>query len=240
MTAPPPAYDLVHVVVPAHDEEDLLPACLASLSGAVAELRAARPHVQTRVTVVADACTDGSSAVARLLDADVLEVGAGNVGHARRAGVRRVLELATGIDPSRVWVASTDADTRVPGHWLLAQLRLAEAGHAMVVGSVHPERRGLDPRLWRAWLDRHPAREGHRHVHGANLGLSLDAYLQVGGFPAVPLHEDVLLVEAVRRSGLPWCATDTTRVTTSARRSGRLVGGFADYLDGLDDPASAS
>ena len=126
----------------------------------------------------------------------------------------------------------------MPGHGLLAQLRLAEAGHAMVVGSVRPERRGLDPHLWRAWHERHRAREGHPHVHGANLGLSLDAYLQVGGVPAVPLHEDVLLVEAVRRSGLPWCATDTTRVTTSSRRSGRLAGGFADYLDGLGDPAA--
>jgi hypothetical protein len=44
----------------------------------------------------------------------------------------------------------------------------------------------------------------------------------------------------VQQAGFRWCATTTTLVTTSARRRGRLSGGFADFLDGLDDPASAS
>ena len=58
-----------------------------------------------------------------------------------------------------------------------------------------------------------------------------DAYLAVGGFAPEPLHEDVLLVEAVRATGRPWVATDTIRVATSARRTGRVAdGGFAGYL----------
>ena len=237
MTAAAPAYELVHVVVPAHDEQDLLPACLESVRRAGDALRRARPQLRTRVTVVADHCSDDTAGVAARAGADVVEVVADCVGFARRAGVHRATELSAGVHQRRVWLANTDADTVVPEHWLTRQLDLAEEGFAMVVGSVRPDRRGLEPRLWRAWHDRHRLHEGHPHVHGANLGLSLDACLRVGGFPAVPLHEDALLVEAVRCAGFPWLATTTTAVTTSARRSGRLSGGFADYLDGLDDLA---
>ena len=52
----------LHVVVPAHDEEELLPRCLAAIEQAVAQVRRRTqpPHVE--VTVVLDACTDGSAA----------------------------------------------------------------------------------------------------------------------------------------------------------------------------------
>ncbi|MFC4785246.1 glycosyltransferase [Nocardioides sp. MAHUQ-72] len=227
------AYDRVHVVVPAHDEEDLLPACLDSVAGAVAHLVRTHPHVRTSVTVVADRCSDATALVAARAGTDVVETTAGCVGLARRTGVERAVALGAGAHQRRVWVANTDADTVVPEHWLTRQLDLAAEGFAMVVGAVRPDRQGLDARRWRAWHERHRLQEGHPHVHGANLGLSLDACLQVGGFPAVPLHEDALLVEAVRCAGFPWIATSTTAVTTSARRRGRLSGGFADYLDGL-------
>lgn len=242
MRAPagPTAYRAAHVVVPARDEATLLPACLTAVGRAEAALRRAHPHLRTRVTVVAHDCSDETALVAAGLGADVVEVAGGGVGVARRAGVQRAVELSAGLDQREVWVANTDADSVVPQHWLTRQMELAAQGFAMVVGAVRPDERGLEPRLRRAWQALHRLDEGHPHVHGANLGLSLDACLQVGGFPAVSLHEDVLLVEAVQQAGFRWCATTTTLVTTSARRRGRLSGGFADFLDGLDDPASAS
>ena len=227
----------MHVVVPAHDEAELLPACLAAVERAAIALRAAEPDVVVRVTVVADSCTDDTAQLARAAGADVFRTDARSVGAAREAGVRRAGERAAGVPPHRVWLAHTDADTEVPAHWLLAQLALAREGVVMVVGTVVPAREDLTAAAWGAWHERHQLGEGHGHVHGANLGLTLEAHRRAGGFAALPLHEDVLLVAAVRRTGLRWTATDTTQVTTSGRRR-PATGGFAAYLAALDGTAS--
>lgn len=234
-----PHLDAVHVVIPAHDEEELLPRCLESVTAALQTLLLDQPGLATRITVVADRCRDRTLEIALgHHDTEVVETAAGCVGAARRAGVARVTDEARldGSSPDRVWLAHTDADTVVPPHWLVAQARLARRGFAMVVGTVRPEQPDLTPRAWRTWHERHRAVEGHPHVHGANLGLSLEASLAVDGFPALAVHEDVHLVEAVRRAGFRWCATATTEVVTSGRRRGRLEGGFASYLAALEEP----
>ncbi|NYD42653.1 glycosyltransferase [Nocardioides panaciterrulae] len=233
MSAPAPPYAVVHVVVPAHDEQDLLPACLRSLRAATSQLRRHRPEVLTRVTVVADRCSDATAALTRAAGIDLVELDAGCVGRARQAGVRRATELAGPVAADRVWVANTDADTVVPRDWLLRQLALADTGHRMVVGTVRPDHLDLDPAVLRAWHRVHSLGEGHPYVHGANLGVSLAALHRVGGFAPVAVGEDVLLVRAVQRAGLPWCATATTEVTTSARRRSRVSGGFAGFLRDL-------
>jgi hypothetical protein len=161
----------------------------------------------------------------------VVQVRLGVVGAVRRAGVERArLAAAPG---SQVWVACTDADSVVPGDWLVQQLRLARRGYDLVVGTVRPDERGLEPGLLAAWTARHWFGEGHPHVHGANLGFSLAAYDLVGGFAPVATGEDVLLVEAMREAGVRWTATGRAPVVTSSRREGRAVGGFAAYLVGL-------
>ena len=90
-----------------------------------------------------------------------------------------------------------------------------------------------DPRVLGAWLERHELREGHGHVHGANLGVRADAYLAVGGFAPLAVHEDVGLVARLRDAGHPWVATDRCRVRTSGRTESRVDGGFATFLAGL-------
>ena len=67
-------------------------------------------------------------------------------------------------------------------------------------------------------------------MHGANLGVRADAYLAAGGFRTVAEHEDVGLVETLRAAGAPIDSTDRAPVTTSARSTGRVPGGFAGYL----------
>ncbi|HMM96551.1 glycosyltransferase [Phycicoccus sp.] len=227
----------VLVVVPARDEEAVLGACLESVGRAGRRLAQERPDVRLEVVVVLDACLDGSAAVAGRYPVTVLGCAAGRVGAARRRGVEFGLGRALGreVPASAVWVANTDADSEVPDHWLIAQLLLAEAGHDLVVGSVEPAD-GLEPAVLAAWHARHQLREGHRHVHGANLGVRADAYLAAGGFPDLPIHEDVALVERVRATGRPWVATDRARVRASARRVGRAEGGFASYLAALTTP----
>lgn len=223
--------EAVHVVIPAHDEAELLGRCLTSISAAATRAEQTLPGLSVQTLVVLDACTDRSSQIAAAAGVDVLVVDDTCVGAARAAGVRRVAELqaAYGRDPARVWVANTDADSVVPETWLVDQLRLAEQGRRLVVGAVLPEPDGLAPALRLAWARLHT--QPQEHVHGANLGVCLAAYLRVGGFDPLPEHEDVVLVRRLRAAGEPW--TTGTTVLTSARNHGRTSGGFAGFLRAL-------
>jgi hypothetical protein len=98
------------------------------------------------------------------------------------------------------------------------------------VGAVHPELGPGERLLYLGWLARHEHLDGHGHVYGANLGFTLAAYQQVGGFAAQACGEDVDLVKRLRGSGLRVRSTGEDPVRTSARRSSRVRGGFADYL----------
>ena len=99
------------VVIPGHNEQELLPACLVAVRHAVRQV-----SVPVHLVVVADACTDKTADLASALGATVIESGARNVGAARRAGVSQVLRSARSLDPAEVWVATTDADSLVPRH----------------------------------------------------------------------------------------------------------------------------
>jgi glycosyltransferase involved in cell wall biosynthesis len=78
----------IGVVVPAHDEEELLPGCLAALREAAALAAAERPGLRVRIVVAADACSDGTAALAERAGAAVVPVSVRNVGRARAAGSR--------------------------------------------------------------------------------------------------------------------------------------------------------
>ena len=226
--------DAVAVVVPARDEEELLPGCLDAVAAAIDELRRERPGVPLRTFVVLDACHDGSaSVVASRSGTTAVTVDAGCVGVARAAGVRAAAEWAAGEGSTALWVAGTDADSVVPPHWLTTQVDLAGRGIELVVGTVEPRATDVHPEVVAAWRARHTLADGHEHVHGANLGFSLHAYDAVGGFAPLPTHEDVDLVRSIRASGRTWVASGSIPVTTSGRRVARAPGGFARYLDGL-------
>jgi glycosyltransferase involved in cell wall biosynthesis len=220
----------VAVVVPAKDEEELLPRCLSSVHAAVAALADGCPDVRASVTVVLDGCRDGSAAVvAGWPSTHAVEADAGNAGGARDIGVRRALAAAR-VSPDQVWVATTDADSRVPPDWLLQHLALAEQGVSLLIGTVQPDGADLGARRLRAWFDAHRLGDGHGHVFGANLGVRADVYDALGGFPGQDSGEDVALVQAAKAHGVRWRATDACRVLTSGRLHGRARGGFADYL----------
>lgn len=217
----------IGVVVPAHDEQDSIEACLASL--AVAAGHPALRSVDVRVLTVLDSCTDDTSArVGEAISVDVH-----NVGASRRAGYEHLLDGSHDLDG--LWLAATDADTVVPPHWLSEQARLRAAGADAVAGTVQVhdwrEQPDLVRRAFHATYGRPP--EGHQHVHGANLGVSAQAYLSVGGFPPVPLSEDQALVDALLSAGRRVVATGAIPVVTSGRRTGRARSGFADHLSGL-------
>lgn len=224
----------VAIVIPVRDEEVLLPACLDAVGEAVRALHDEHPDIRTRVIVVLDACSDRSAQVVEgRPEVTTVVTQAGNVGIARALGVSAAGDWATSFGTSRLWLATTDGDSVVPRHWLLAQVRLAGEGCALVVGSVQPHPGDLTPEELARWHARHSSADGHEHVHGANLGFTWDAYESVGGFAPIPTHEDVEIVGAMRRAGVAWIASGRLAVTTSGRRTGRAPGGFADYLGGM-------
>ena len=224
----------VAVVIPARDEEDLLPLCLDSVRVAEAELALARPDVACEVIVVLDLCTDATAEVATARGARVVSSPHGRVGAARALGVRTVL---AGLDPSGLWVANTDADTVVPAHWLVRQAELAEAGHDLVTGTVEPRFADEDPDLLARWHARHVLADGHPYIHAANLGIRGSVYERLGGFEHVATHEDRRLVTRAAEAGIVVTATDAIRVRTSSRLVARAPDGFASYLRKLAPPA---
>lgn len=223
---------MIGVAIPAHNEEACLDMCLAAILHAAHHPDLAGEMVA--VCVVLDACDDGSALIVARFQALfaaagssllAVEIAARQVGAARVAGAACLLALGAR------WLAFTDADTRVGPEWLTAQMAL---GADVVCGSVavddwtpHADNAlKLREHFARTYQDR----DGHRHIHGANLGVSAAAYLAAGGFAAVDCHEDVLLVKALEASGARFAWSAQPRVFTSARRDARARGGFGDTL----------
>ena len=217
----------VAVVVPARDEERSIAGALRAIDVAVGQVL-----VPARVVVVLDGCTDGTLdvilATPTTVAVEVVEVAPTTVGAARAAGV----ELATaGCDASTTWLASTDADSLVAHDWLATHLALADGGVDAVVGAVTVLDWSARPTaLPDLWQRNYELARGPAPVHGANLGVRVDAYRRAGGFPPLACSEDEGLVAALRATRALVAYTTAAPVTTSARIDGRARGGFADTL----------
>src|SRR6195952_3865035 len=155
----------IAVVVPARDEERCLPRGLAGLDAArhLLEAHQVDPPV-VRVVVVLDRCTDGTAQIAATWPrVEVVTTGAGLVGVARAAGIEHVLR---GTDPAAVWIACTDADSVVPVNWLVTQLRGAEGGADVLLGTVRPDPIELTAPVMQRWLAAHDLARGDSHIPG--------------------------------------------------------------------------
>lgn len=223
--------DKIVVVVPARNEEQLLPRCLSALAVAVGEAGPVADHRPPviNVVIVLDRCSDGTAEVtAGWPQFASIRTSGGAVGLARRAGVRHLLPTFDRFT-SATWIATTDADSAVPPNWLTVQLAFARNSVDLVLGTVVPDD-GLSADGREHWNAQHRLIEGHSHVHGANLGVRADRYLQAGEFARVHGHEDVRLVSALRGLGVNEIRTELIPVLTSGRLSGRTPVGFAGYL----------
>ena len=221
---------MIGIVIPAHNEAATLHACLSSIAQAAAHPALLGEIVQ--VAVVLDGCSDDSAAIAAHFDVASLVSDARNVGRARAMGAEYLL------DRQARWLAFTDADSVVSTTWLVEQLALASDA---VCGTVVVEDwAGLEPAVQHAYDARYQQAEHHRHIHGANLGVSADAYRRAGGFAPLVAHEDVALVHALQACGarIAWSARPGVR--TSARTVGRAPEGFAVYLRTLQAQVSGA
>jgi len=225
----------IGIVVPAQNEEASIGRCIESIrrSCEAAQLR------DYWIVIVADSCTDSTVPIARLAVAgvgEVLECDAKSAGSARRLGVDAVLSHFQDKQLSQIWIANTDADTLVTRDWISVQLQLARAGVAAVAGIVKLEEGGslAAHELYRTtYLTK--ADGTHGHVHGANLALRADAYVDAGGWASLALAEDHCLWRRLQQRGWQLCSPVSSVVVTSARLVGRARGGFADTLKaGID------
>jgi len=226
----------IGVVIPARNEEATIEDCIGSV------LVAGDSHRRRGalwVVVVADSCSDRTASLALRAIGDcgqVIETRVRSAGAARRLGAAAVIERFRHVDPGSLWLANTDADTCVCPDWIDVHLRFADQGMTGVAGIVRLAPGGT-PEAHEAFRHSYPIRADgtHAHVHGANIALRGDAYLDVGGWTDRPLSEDHCLWRRLRRRGWPVSSAASSVVITSARLQGRASGGFADTLQARID-----
>lgn len=241
MTRPPG----VLVAIPARDEEEAIPVCLAHVLCAATHAQALGHVGRVVVAVSAHRCSDGTRHLAERILAGhdrveglvVEDLGSRSVGEARAALVDRARDAAPMVDPRGWWLLNTDADSDVPLTWLTSTLATARATGAVAVAGMVEVRGWQADAATRAAYDRivQAGIDGwsHGHVYGANLAVRLDAYDDVGGFRGVPHGEDQDLVDRLRSAGLPVATPLTPHVRTSGRVPGRADHGLAALLERL-------
>ena len=247
---PPRRAHRVAVAVPARDEAFHIAACVSALDEAAALVQASR----VSVLVLVNNSSDDTAARARDLTPVNLQLavatvdfpdGMAHAGSARRLALDR---CAADLPPDAI-LMTTDADSCVDPGWIAANLSAIEAGADAVAGVVTfdaatraalPDLGGralewrlahlqarlgtlVDPRQYDPWPN-------HIWAWGASLTLTVAAYRQVGGVPAVPYTEDRLLAEALEWHDLRLRRSHAPVVYTSARQDGRATGGFADMI----------
>jgi glycosyltransferase involved in cell wall biosynthesis len=231
----------VGIVVPAQNEEETITGCIESI---LRSCSATEDAVDCWIVVASDHSTDRTVERARRAlgpHGEVIECNVESAGAARRSGCEAVLAHFQAVPRERLWLANTDADTFVTSDWLSVHLAAADQGAAAVAGivmldefAVHEA--GAREAFKRTYLTE---RDTHGHVHGANLGLRADAYLETGGWSHLKLAEDHCLWRRLRQNGWRVASPTNSVVTTSGRLKGRAAGGFADTLSRLlDAPAS--
>lgn len=237
------------ILIPARNEEDLLPACLASIHAALSHLTATETGVSTDVVLVVDSSTDqtwniASAALRRT--GVVVRSSAGVVGEARALAASTALARYRGPRHS-CWLANTDADCIVPADWLTTQISIASTGVDVIAGTIDvvdfcEHDSVVEDRFRRTYPI---APDGsHPHVHGANLGIRADAYLQAGGWHDLVTGEDHDLWRRLASTSARRTSVNQTRVITSGRRVGRapwaLLMHWLPTMRTLLDPAAAS
>jgi anti-anti-sigma regulatory factor len=208
---------MIGIVIPVHNEQDYLRACLASVQLAMAH--PGLPAEEVRVLAVLDACSDGSGGIAQGMNVEFLAIDSRNVGLARATGAAALMQAGAR------WLAFTDADSVVAPAWLATQLALAVQEDADAVcgtvavadWSVHGERASF---LQRHFQSTYFDQDQHRHIHGANRGVSTVAYRRAGGFGTK-------------------CATCWPRSSSSRAKGGSTPSETATFVFSLKQPLFA-
>ena len=164
-----------------------------------------------RIVVADGGSTDGTQALARRFGAEVLEGARGRGAQLARAGTA----LAGGGATADV-LLFLHADC-VPRHGAIAAVRRAFA-RGVRAAALRQEIEG-EGRFLR-WVERAANARARRGMAYGDSGMALDRalYLDAGGYPDIPLFEDVALSKAVRRAGERVRLVEDATLVISPRR----------------------
>jgi len=240
----------VVVTIPARNEADWIPRCLAALNG---QLDCACFHVVLLVNNSGDATADiargmqpGLSYALHVLEHE-FSPQQQSAGQARY----RAMSFAAGLLPFGGTLLCTDADGQVAPDWLAANLFHIRQGADAVAGRAVID--ALDAKAIPAALHEDDAREcaytdlldeidclldsdpadpwpRHTEHSGASICVTLDAYRRAGGIAPLPVGEDRAFFAALRRVDARIRHAPDVQVTVSGRIQGRAVGGMADTI----------
>ena len=252
-TSRPGAAPRAIVAIPVRDEAERIGACL----DAVAAQTGLEPGHAGIVLFVNNTRDDTIEAVReiaprlalplRLFERDSPDA---NAGWARRHAMDAAaawLEETASVGA----ILTTDADSRVPPHWIAHTLAIIAAGADAVAGQIALDpadeaalpaalrARGrleetyerllteLDARIDPQRTDPWPR---HWTQSGASLAVTLAAYRRVDGMPAIALGDDRAFVSRLRAANLVVRHDPRIVVATSGRLAGRAKGGVADTM----------
>jgi len=244
MTLPPPDPALrACVIVPAHNEEALVGACLETI--ATQELVADDEY---EVLLILDRCTDETEARASEIDVahsslrlHFLEGPGEGSGPARKVGMDAACARLLKVGRPEGLIACTDADTMVAQDWLAAQLRSVSKGARAIGGRIELADNGtLQERVLRRHAEQgrlryerllsHSGPEGetqHWQFSGASLALRAEVYRDIGGLEPLTSLEDEALEMVLLEHRIPIQRLLSVRVTTSPRLVGRASRGLS-------------
>jgi len=182
------------VLIPAHNEEEVIETTLLSISNAVAHAQAAFPKLNVRVVVGADRCSDGTVAKAKQWQCDVIELNQTDGG--KWATLSRLVAECKSSD----WIVLADAGVVWSSNFLSRTLRYCEHAEAIAVAPTYKNAEGgtLEGLIWS--IERHfksleSYAGGPVSVHGATVlyrsAELQDAFSQLS--PTNWLNDDVVL-----------------------------------------------
>ncbi|WP_281969141.1 glycosyltransferase [Roseovarius nanhaiticus] len=148
--------------------------------------------------------------------------------------------------PHLQFILTTDADTIVAPDWVDRNIGRLEAADVVcgkvtpidteshLIADMHIPHAELEGRYRQLVVEFYRRCTGddlrHAEASGASIGLKLDVYKSVDGFPEVATGEDRDLVRRARVAGFSVDHSNDVTVCTSLRLKGRAPGGMAEAL----------
>jgi len=177
------------IVIPAFNEEELLPRTLASLRTAMAAV----PQYAGEIVVTDNNSTDRTAAVAAAGGARVVFEPLNQISRARNAGAGAALGR---------WLVFVDADTTIPPELLARTLDTLAAGRVCAGGAYIGTSDPLPPKVARTLGHWNWLAPRLRWAAGSYVYCTRDAWAGVGGFSLnVYASEELWFSRAVRRWG---------------------------------------
>jgi peptidoglycan/xylan/chitin deacetylase (PgdA/CDA1 family) len=203
----------ISVVIPAYNEEMLLPKCLDSV------LNQSLPRKLYEVIVVDNASTDRTAVIAREKGVRVVWEGKKGYVWALKKGVR---------EAKGEIIAITDADCRVPKDWLEKIYNSYKKDPQL--DAVGGPFKFFDGNFFFRFIVSFLVRYSIRDLTGANLSFKKSSFRKIGGFdPRVNLGADVLLSLKFRRFGKIKIDRSNIVATSSRRYQKGLFSNFLFY-----------